>query len=86
KLVYNKLRKELRNGMQPYDYWYNNYKDIKSYMDSYFAEGIKLEGMSDKLKTDMEDMYKSVSAREKIQVLTVLSIVKDYIDTEINEV
>lgn len=86
KLVYNKLRKELRNGMQPYDYWYNNYKDIKSYMDSYFDEGIKLKGMSDKLKTDMEDMYKSVSAREKIQVLTVLSIVKNYIDAEINEV
>ena len=64
--------------MNPYDMWYNKYDDIRDYIDSYFDENITSTFLSESLREDLTRMFNHVSVREKIQVLTVLSVVKNY--------
>ncbi len=73
-----------KHHMNPFDYWYNENNDLKEYMDSYYRDAIfKIEDIS--LKNDMIRMYEDGSTGEKTQVLTLLSVYKNYFkDKEIS--
>ena len=66
-----------KNWMNPYEYWYESIEELRTFMDSYFENNIKLISEPE-LKKDMADMYQHVSAREKIQVLTTIMAIKYY--------
>ena len=67
--------RETKHHMNPLEYWYKTNNDIKLFQDNYFNENIL--GITDKeLKADCEMLYKTGSAIEKNQVLTLLSAVK----------
>ena len=66
-----------RNWMNPYEYWYESIKDIGNFMDSYFENNIIFIN-DPELRRDMTDMYKHVSAREKLQILSAIMAIKYY--------
>lgn len=68
-----------RNHMNPLDYWYENNKDLKKFMDQYFDDNILLLKNHPELFKDSTAMYTEGNNIEKNQVLTLLSVMKQYI-------
>jgi len=65
------------NHMNPFDYWYNTNSELSSYMDSYYNDIIvKIEDSS--LRKDLKNMYENGNTIDKTQVLTFLSLLKNY--------
>lgn len=75
-----KLEKPHPNGMNPMDYWYSTNSVLKEYLDNYFKENISNKLIPEKLKDQMTYMYNNDRVLAKAQVLTVLSIIKQYFD------
>lgn len=67
-------------GMNPFDYWYKSFDDVRKYMDDYFEKNINSKFISEDLREDMTKMYYNVPAGQKIQVLTVLSVTANFFD------
>ncbi|MEG0997405.1 MAG: hypothetical protein RSF13_00025 [Clostridiales bacterium] len=65
-------------GMNPMNYWYLKNNNLKNYLDSYYKDNISNPKISQSLKEDMQHLYNSDSVLSKGQVLTVLSIIKQY--------
>lgn len=77
KVGLNKNNMETPNHMNPFDYWYNTNQELKIYMDDYFNDYLFKINNND-LYQDVSEMYEQGSTMEKTQVLTLLSIVKNY--------
>lgn len=80
KFTYNDPTSTLgtKNHMNPLDYWYKTNKDLREFMDNYYSENIhRISGYAD-LKKDCEYLYNNGSNIEKNQVLTLLSVMKQY--------
>ena len=71
-----------KNHMNPLDYWYTSNEELKNYMDNYYESNIERLQTYRKLKTDCEALYREGSSIEKIQVLTLLSVLKLYFGDE----
>lgn len=69
-----------KKNMNPFDYWLNNKKYLKNYMNEYFQLNINNSKFNDSIRNDLTNMYLQGSAVEKSQVLTVLSVVKIYFE------
>lgn len=68
-----------KNVMTPYDYWLVNYGDIQEYYDNLFEELVNL--VEDReLKEDVCYLYSKGKAREKIQALTLLLCLRNFIN------
>ena len=67
-----------RDWMNPFDYWYENIQDIREFIDNYFFDNIDKIQISDDLRCDMKLMFANVSAREKLQILTLIMSIKYY--------
>ena len=66
-------------NMNPMQYWYETNKDLKQIMDNYYKNNIEL--LKDaKLKQDAIELYNNGNANEKIQVITLLSFIKKFLD------
>ena len=77
KIGVRKNKMETKNHMNPFDYWYNSNDELKEYMDNYFVNTINY--VEDKiLKKDIENMFVNGTVMEKTQVLTFLSLLKNY--------
>lgn len=63
------------NHQNPFDYWYQTSKDVKSFMDGYFSESIKSEVIPHELRADMEMLYEN-KCINKAQVLTALAVIR----------
>lgn len=70
----------MKENMNPFDYWYTTNKDTREFMDSYYKENIGKIDFDLELSKDIKKMYEKASAREKMQVLTVLSIYNNYFE------
>jgi len=70
---------ETVNHMNPFDYWYNTNEELKTFMDDYFSTWVQ-KVKSTNLKKDMKNMYQEGSVIEKTQVLTLLSVIKNYFE------
>lgn len=67
-----------RDWMNPFDYWYENIQDIREFIDNYFFDNIDKIQINDNLRRDMKLMFANVSAREKLQILTLIMSIKYY--------
>jgi len=76
--LFKKTELHTKKHMNPLDFWYNDNKDLKNFMDLYFEKNIKrLENYKD-IQKDCSWLYKEGSCIEKVQVLSVLSFLKNY--------
>lgn len=72
------LKKEKTNrGMNPYDYWYKNNKELKLFLDSYYKENIK-RVEDEKIKALIEEVYEKGITMDKGCAITVLGAIKAY--------
>ena len=72
-----------KNHMNPLDYWYNNNKDLKKFMDDYFIDNIDKLNFDIELKNDSIYLYKEGNTIEKNQVLTLLFALKLYFNDKL---
>lgn len=83
-LLKNKCKAKYKKnyGMNPVDYWYNNNFELKTILDDYYSTNINL--VKDfEIKNDMMNLYKVGNTIEKIQVISVLMIIKKYFKEQI---
>ena len=64
--------------MNPFDYWYQKNQDVKNFMDSYFQTNINTLSGFPELQKDCTNMYFNHKVIEKVQVLTLLAVMKLY--------
>ncbi len=83
KSILDILKNKYRNsytkkyGMNPIDYWYKNNIELKNKIDTYYLENIKLV-KDEEIKDDMINLYERGNTKEKIQVISVLTLIKKY--------
>ena len=67
------------HGMNPLDYWFGRDKALQTYLNRREAEGYRcLPQASDRLISDMKQLYATGSFNEKAMVLTILAAAKLY--------
>ena len=67
------------HGMNPLDYWFGRDKALQTYLNRQEAEGYRcLPQASDRLISDMKQLYATGSFNEKAMVLTILAAAKLY--------
>ena len=74
------------NNMNPYDYWYENNPELRTYLDNDFLVNIQylkersvFEGELSTLGEDICRLYYDGTCREKVQALSVVYIIKHFI-------
>lgn len=68
-----------KNTMNPFDYWYHTDENIRSFVDRYFADNIE-RCREDEIYEDLKKLFAKGNVTEKLQVLTVLAVKKNYFD------
>ncbi len=64
-----------KDNMNPVDYWYSENGDFKQFIDEYGQEILK--AIQDKeLAADMQQLFNSPAVVDKLQVLSLLSVIK----------
>lgn len=76
KIKYNPLN--TKQHMNPMDYWYNTNKDLKIFFDQFFNSNINRLDFEEEMKTDCLYLYQNGRCIEKMQVLTLLAVLKIY--------
>lgn len=79
--IYNIILKFLRQNqerknMNPVDYWYENNKELKEFLDNYYLENIKNSIITKELYNDIKFLYENGTGIEKIQVVSLLAGIK----------
>ena len=69
------------SGMNPLDYWYNNNDDLKKFIDNYYKENLDLI-KNEKIKGYCIKLFETNSVGNKIQVLSLLSTLKNIISLD----
>ena len=69
------IKLDSRESMNPIDYWYNTNPYFKSFLEQYWNENAHLLP-NNNLGADMKHLYDDCVLYEKIQALTVLSVLK----------
>ncbi|WP_121966429.1 hypothetical protein [Myroides sp. N17-2] len=64
-------------GMNPMDRWYLENSSLRSKIDNYYDENINLV-TDDILKSDVEILFKNGNVGDKMQVITLLTTLKQY--------
>ncbi len=73
-----KLRKSpmlTKKHMNPFGYWYKTNEELRLYFDQYLKDSIDVLDSNPALKQDCYRLYSNGNAREKIQVISLLSAV-----------
>ena len=78
KLGFNIENKSIKSEMNPYEYWYKNNDDIRSYIDSYYKIIDNLSCVSENLKNDLKYLFENGSVSEKFQVMSVIEAYKQW--------
>ena len=66
----------MKKNMNPLDYWYNTNERLRKYLDTYFTENIHLIDVNNKLRKDVDDLYRIGNGFEKNMVLSLLAALK----------
>lgn len=64
--------------MAPFDLWYQNNKEVQSFLIQYYNDNIKNPILDKELKDDIILMYEKGNVTEKSMALTVLAMAKKY--------
>ncbi|MCS3555820.1 MULTISPECIES: asparagine synthase [unclassified Sphingobacterium] len=78
KKIFNKNRKlPTKDNMNPIEYWYHTNSDLREFKDNYYCNYIdKVEDVE--LRSICKELYINGNAIEKNQVLSFLSVIKNY--------
>ncbi|WP_278599635.1 hypothetical protein, partial [Clostridium tertium] len=64
------------NNMNPFNKWYNENNELRSFINEYLSENIYLLEGYPELKKDCEILIKEGNVIEKTQVMTLLNFIK----------
>ena len=74
-----------KRHMNPFNYWIKTNDTLKEYLNNYFENHLNLVAETE-LKKDCENLFQNGNAVEKMQVLTILSAIKQFeANTAINK-
>lgn len=65
-------------SMNPFEYWYNNNKNIKSFINDYYEENKNRLNNYSELNKLIVQVYEEGNVIDKMAVLTVLAVIKRY--------
>lgn len=66
------------NHMNPFDYWYKTNENLREFIESYYLENIDKTGGYPEIKNALEEQMKTGTTNEKLQVLSILAMFKQY--------
>ncbi|KKK56307.1 hypothetical protein LCGC14_3065820, partial [marine sediment metagenome] len=66
------------NSNTPLSYWYNSNAEVKKHIDDYFDQNINRLDKYSELQNDCGKLYSIGNGLEKIQVITLLGVMKRY--------
>lgn len=70
--------KHLKNNMNPMDYWYDTDEKLRLFIEQYYNDNIsKLENYKEAYDMSVH-LYNNYSIKEKLIVMTLLSVMKQY--------
>lgn len=72
------LGRDVDYNMTSIDLFMSENKAAQCFIEKYYQENIQHEAISGKLRKDMEELFAAGTATEKAQVISVLSMVKNY--------
>lgn len=72
---FDKVSGKMKSGMNPFDYWLAENKQLSVAFENYFKQNID-RIQDDELKTDCQWLYDNGNWGERFQVLTLLSAIK----------
>ena len=75
---------QIKDNMNPIDFWYANDVNVQFYFEQYYTDNINNQCISNNLRQDITRLFQEGTAIEKTQVLTVLGMVKMYFSGEMN--
>lgn len=71
------LKKAYADTMNPFEYWYAEDAEIRTFFDSYFTENKSyLAKLEEKDRIEMEEMFEQSNVIDKMLVLTAIAGVK----------
>lgn len=76
KKFFDKINGKLKSGMNPFDYWISDNKELRDYLNTYFNDNINLVRNNKELEKDCHSLFEEGNSGEKFQVLTLLSAIK----------
>lgn len=71
-------KKPSAKGMNPTEFWYQTMPEVKEYMDTYISNGLKNKYIDDAMRKDMEELARTGTALEKMQIMSALSAINLY--------
>lgn len=77
KEYYKILNKEYKLSMNPFEYWYKNNTDLKTFYNNYYWNSIR-KIQNSNLKGDFDLMFRQGSFIEKSAVISVLEFIKQH--------
>lgn len=77
-----KVFKIQRKGMNPLDYWYKNNIELKDFMENYYEKNLFRLDFDKTIQNDVISLFKKGNIMEKILVLSLLSSLKLYFNSE----
>lgn len=79
KLGFAKYGSNTKNNMNPLEYWYQSNPELKAFMDGYLNNNIGLLDDYVQLKKDCQKLYFESKGTERIQVLSLLAGIKNFV-------
>lgn len=76
KIIFRSKSEKNKDGMNPFDKWYDKNNGIKIFIENYFKKNIFLLEEYSELKKDAEYLFDTGNAVEKLQVLNLLATLK----------
>lgn len=73
---FDKLSGKTKSGMNPFDYWFENYKSLGIFIQSYFEQNSHLLSDRKEIKETITKLYKSGNTNEKLQAVSLLAAIK----------
>ena len=64
--------------MNPFNYWYDNDKNVQNFINGYFNEEIVKYDFDKDLYNDLMYLFENGNASEKTQILTAIATIKYY--------
>jgi asparagine synthase (glutamine-hydrolysing) len=73
---FDRIRKKIKTGMNPFDDWFDKNPSLQEYLSNYYYEHISLLDDQKELKKDCELLYSTGNVNQRLQVLTLLAAIK----------
>ena len=80
RVLKSKIGKTMPQGMNDISYWYNTNTSFREYVNTYYSENVMRCEQFPDINRNVKKLYSSGSVIDKLIAVSVLSIIKNYID------